>query len=247
MVRSVFLLAAVTLIQHSVAEQEVPGNLVKTRRAFADYANFCEATGHYVQCDSCSSYVVCLAGLQSNSGCPANKPFCNNNKCSAFPDYRACPVSSLNCTGTGFYPDPKACQFFHYCQAVGNQSDVYECPGNYVFNPETALCRRATNESSCFIVHCDPNKILQRFGNSTKYFAYCREQEILMAKCDDFNVFNGSRCVFECPKEGLFAHPDPARYYSCYFVGEQLVAQQVYCPYNRVFDSSRGVCRVPNA
>ncbi|EDS39894.1 conserved hypothetical protein [Culex quinquefasciatus] len=242
MLRTVFLLLVVTLIQHTVAGQDLPGKLVKSRRSFATrFPEVCNPTGHYVQCNSCSSYMVCLSGMQTSGPCPAEKPFCNNNACSATPDYSACPVPSLNCTGSGYYPDPKACQFYHYCDGNGANSDVYECPRNYVFNPVTTLCRQNV-DIRCDSVQCDPDKILQRYGNSDNYFVFCRDQEILMAKCDDFHVFNGTSCEFLCVHEGRYPHPDSSRYYQCYFFESKLVSQEMTCPLNKVYDARRGVC-----
>lgn len=186
--------------------------------------------------------MVCLAGMQSDRKCPKNRPFCNNNECSANPDFRTCPVPSIHCTGVGFYPDPKACQFYHYCPTDGLQSDVYECPQNYYFNPDSNLCSRNGDEPTCTTIHCDPDRILQRYGNSTRYFAFCGDEEILMAKCDSNHVFTGTGCVFQCPWEGLWAHPVRTKYYSCYYSGTNLVAQELSCPSNRVFNSGKRVC-----
>lgn len=63
-----------------------------------------------------------------------------------------------------------------------------------------------------------------------------------MMKCDTNNVFNGSECEFQCPKEGKFAHPDSAKFYDCVYSGTKLMANVISCPKDKVFNANVGIC-----
>ncbi|KAL1400652.1 hypothetical protein pipiens_007253 [Culex pipiens pipiens] len=182
--------------------------------------------------------MVCIQGDMTKKACPLDKPYCNKNVCSTtISSEYGCTPEPLKCTGIGFYPDPKACQFYHYCEAVGEPSTAYDCQPNNVFNAATHMCKQKKLAGDCVTVTCDPGKIFQTYGTSKTYFAYCSGSEIEMLKCDTNYVFNRSGCVFQCPKEGNFAHHDPKKFYECVYSGTELVAMEISCPGGKEFDA----------
>ncbi|XP_039435164.1 uncharacterized protein LOC120417279 [Culex pipiens pallens] len=137
-------------------------------------------------------------------------------------------------------------QGYHYCEAVGEPSTAYDCQPNNVFNAATHMCKQKKLAADCVTVTCDPGKIFQAYGTSKTYFAFCSGSEIEMLKCDTNYAFNGSGCVFQCPKEGNFAHHDPKKFYECVYSGTKLVAMEIPCPGGKYFDAVIGICLTPS-
>ncbi|XP_038111333.1 uncharacterized protein LOC6047124 isoform X1 [Culex quinquefasciatus] len=248
------LIVALVVLQQSISAVEFPRIAVKSPFSITTFSSkfpqTCDPVGIYTVCTTCSSTMVCIQGDMTRKACPLDKPYCNNNVCSTtISSEYGCTPDPLKCTGIGFYPDPKACQFYHYCEAVGDPSTVYDCQPNNVFNAATLMCKQRKLATDCVTVTCDPGKIFQSYGTSKTYFAFCSGSPvgIEMLKCDTNYVFNGSGCVFQCPKEGNFAHHNPEKFYECVYSGTKLVAMEISCPEGKEFDAVIGICLTPSA
>ncbi|XP_062555445.1 uncharacterized protein LOC134220403 [Armigeres subalbatus] len=252
------VLGVFALLQLST-QQEVPGVLLKgnqtagKRASVSENPETCDGSRMFSTCSGCESVSVCLGDTMDWRYCPyinSEKPFCNNGECSATPGYDDCPYS-LSCNGEGYYPDPRTCDTYHYCEGKYQASSVYKCPTNYVFNPETNFCKRKQKEADCMKVTCNPDEIFSRYGTSNRFFGYCRypgmgpfSYDVSIYKCPDGTIFDGKTCSFECPAEGRFPDASDNRgYYECYFLeDEKLTAVYQQCPSGRVFDAKLGSC-----
>ncbi|XP_001662772.2 uncharacterized protein LOC5576618 [Aedes aegypti] len=254
------ILLVCALIQLSTAAVEVPGKLLKSSSegSFVAFAAAteptCDLVSVYTTCKDCNNVLVCLGSTQSTKNCTAatpSTPFCVNGACSASYDSASgCTPSGVTCTGVGFYPDPKVCQIYHYCEGVDQESSVYECPPNYVYNAETTLCKQKIYAADCVTVKCDPNKIFVSYGTSKKYYAFCQfendvAKSIQVLKCPDNCNFDGNSCLFKCPGTGNYAHMDPAKYYQCYYSGAVLTFTTQTCPSGKNYDKDLRVCVTP--
>ncbi|KXJ83659.1 hypothetical protein RP20_CCG003601 [Aedes albopictus] len=180
-----------------------------------------------------------------------DKPYCNNGECSTTPEFiENCPYIFKYCIGSGYYPDPYSCDIYHFCEEKDTASSVYKCPKNYVFNPETNLCKRQLQESDCMKVECSPGVTFSAYGTSKRFFGYCRyssgpypyEKEI--HRCPEGTEFTGKKCAFQCPAEGRFANTSNERgYYECYYSDdEELVAVSQMCPADKVYSAELSTC-----
>lgn len=213
----------------------------------------CSATAFDVGCANCTMLKVCLASLgEVDVNCPdtPEKPFCASGACSATPDPSAnCAATSITCTGVGIYPDPSNCQVYHNCLEVGvDNSDPYICPTDYVFNAATGLCRRKRNAADCVQIKCPAGIGFGTYGTSKTYYAFCyftatNTRAIAVFKCSDGATFDGSKCVYQCKKEGMFPNTtDLSSYYQCYIVGGKFEAVLQACPSGKNFDATKKVC-----
>lgn len=148
--------------------------------------------------------------------------------------------------------DPFNCAIYHYCEKALEPSSIYQCPPKYVYNPATHMCRQATKNTDCVTVDCDVDELFAPYGNSKTYYAYCQYDgtdvaNIYMFKCVDYAKFQGTGCVFVCPREGNFAHPDPRKYYQCYYSRSKLIFSEKRCSSGRFFDNTLKICVVPPA
>ncbi|XP_019526432.2 uncharacterized protein LOC109398504 [Aedes albopictus] len=256
--RVVLLVCA--LVQLSTAAVEVPGRLVKSSSAvsFSSFAAAteptCDGFSVYTVCSDCNNVLVCLGSTNSKKNCTATSPttpYCVNGACSASYDSAGeCTPSGVTCTGVGFFPDPKVCQNYHYCEAVGEESSVYECPPNYVYNAETTLCKQKVYATDCVTVKCDESKVFVAYGTSKKYYAFCQfansvATSIQVLMCPDGYSFDGSNCVFKCPGAGNYGHMDPKKYFQCYYSGSQLIYTIQSCPSGKNYDKDLRVCTTP--
>ncbi|XP_062555447.1 uncharacterized protein LOC134220405 [Armigeres subalbatus] len=245
------------LIQLSTAAVEVPGALLKSSSVAtfaavaAAVAPTCDKVSVYSTCNDCNEVLICLGASEDTRDCSVTSPstpYCSNGACSAMPDSSAdCLPDGIVCTGVGFFPDPKNCQLYHYCEKVSDKSSVYECPPNYVYNAETSLCKQSSQAKDCITIQCDLSKIFVSYGTSKKYYAFCQYdgttvKSISILKCGDNSSFDGTTCVFKCPAAGNYAHADPSKYYQCYSSGGQLVYTVQSCTTGKNFDQSLKVC-----
>ncbi|XP_065090574.1 uncharacterized protein LOC135711633 [Ochlerotatus camptorhynchus] len=249
----VLLFAA--LLSLSVAQLEVPGRLVSraSSRSISPFAftTTCDGVNVYSSCSDCNNVLVCLGSASDEKNCMVTSPstpFCVNGACSAKPDIsEKCSLPSLTCTGVGFYPDPNNCQIYHYCEGIDQDSSVHECPPNFVYNAATHMCKQKINAADCATVQCDQNKIFSSYGTSKQYFAYCQYTadvvtSISMLQCAPYSNFDGTSCVFTCPKAGNFQHSDASKYYQCYLSGAKFVYLVQTCTAGTNFDQEQQVC-----
>ncbi|XP_055532646.1 uncharacterized protein LOC129722865 [Wyeomyia smithii] len=219
---------------------------------------FCGQTNKVTVCANCTHIAVCV-GSNSPRSCPNSRPYCNTlgegDACLATPDplYNECShsPSGITCTSRGFFPDPIDCQKYHICASNSGTSDVYHCPDGYMFNLDTLVCERKTENSTCFRVNCSSDTVLIPYAGSRQLYAYCdfsRNKEtptIHMFRCPNMAEFDGHFCRFRCPSEGRFANSnDPTMYYECTRSGpeQSLVGQLTRCRKNRLFNRTIKQC-----
>ncbi|EAT35176.1 AAEL012641-PA [Aedes aegypti] len=165
------------------------------------------------------------------------------------------PNTAILCTGFGIYPDPYDCSRYHYCPAAGEESWDQLCPPNYGFTYKSAAlsstfpCKLIIFPSDCTAVDCSTASIFKPFDSSKLHYAYCYTEEvsrhptISVFKCSEGATFDGSTCVFNCLREGLFANTvAPTTYYQCYRSGLRLVSKLVSCPAGKQFVESLKTC-----
>lgn len=254
------LVLVISVLLQLSSQQEVPGVLQKRsqqggkRTVFSANNETCDGTRMFSTCGSCDAVNVCLGSSMDWRYCRSltpDKPYCNNGECSATPSYNEYCPPSLYCTGTGYYPDPTTCNIYHYCEGKYFTSSVYMCPKNYVFNPETNLCKRKQQEGDCMKVTCRPEEIFSAYGTSKRFFGYCRyggqgpyPYETEIYRCPEGTEFNGKTCSFQCPDEGRFPdNANPRGYYECYYSdSDELIANSQICPSDRVYDAKLFTC-----
>ncbi|XP_065090527.1 uncharacterized protein LOC135711580 [Ochlerotatus camptorhynchus] len=249
----VLLFAA--LLSLSVAQLEVPGKLIRSSSYQSisplAFTLMCDGVSVYSSCSDCNNVLVCLGSASAEKNCKVaspSTPFCVDGACSATPNTAdGCFPPSLTCTGVGFYPDPSNCQIYHYCEGIDQDSSVYECAPNYVYNAATNLCKQKVYAADCVTVQCDQRKVFSNYGTSKQYFAYCEftadvVTSISMLQCAPYSNFDGTSCVFTCPKAGNFQHSDATKYYQCYLSGGKFVYLVQSCTTGKNFDQERQVC-----
>ncbi|XP_053683582.1 uncharacterized protein LOC128733803 [Sabethes cyaneus] len=215
----------------------------------------CTGTSFATGCTDCKTLKICL-GTQTlvDLSCdtiPAT-PFCTDGSCSATPSVSdICPVTAISCTGVGLYPDPLNCQVYHNCvQAGTSNSDPYVCPTDYVFDAATGVCKQKRTAADCVQVQCPTGGVgFGTYGTSKTYYAFCYKQAttnvqvIALLKCSDGATFDGSKCVYQCKKEGSFPNTaDPSSYYQCYMVSGKFKVDLKTCPTGKKFDSTKNAC-----
>nr|XP_019535198.2 uncharacterized protein LOC109406557 [Aedes albopictus] len=239
--------------------QEVPGSLVPSSNlnpTVTGSGTTCDGRNYYTTCSDCTTVLSCIGPSSDARSCQSvspGKPFCDDGTCSANrPINGNCQISSFTCTSAGYFPDPSNCGIYHYCGQALEPASTYQCPPKYVYNAASHMCRQRTQNSNCVTVKCNRNALFVPYGNSKTYFAYCQYDDaansvinVFMFKCVDYATFDGSGCVFICPTQGSFAHPDPRKYYQCYYSQSKLVYSVKQCSKGKVFDNSSKVCVTP--
>lgn len=225
-----------------------------------------------VLCVGCRTVKICVGLPEPNNPtqlCPTESPYCHSETgaCSFIPDNSQADCSIVSppsspllfyCMGEGFYPDPYSCSSYYYCEGESAPGDLYQCPPGYKYNSKARLCQRIP-------AHCKPElcgeldcthtaATFKPYPLDDKYYFYCEYDSndptaaprILMIACDDGASFdqNLSRCVFRCPREGLFAKSSNRnKYYQCYRANRRLVYAELSCPVpTQVFDDVKKVC-----
>ncbi|EDS39886.1 conserved hypothetical protein [Culex quinquefasciatus] len=255
------LIAALT--PSSPVQAETSGTLLNVSRSSTDLASSssarafpseCDGSAYYATCSSCSELMVCLGPFRDVRSCAESdpsKPFCVNGACTGEAVFNEdCPAPVMTCTGKGFFPDAYLCDLYHYCHAEGQQSDVYQCPPNYVFNVNTNQCKQRTKDADCVRVQCDPKKIFVSYGSSKSHYAFCSSDGVVMLKCPAGANFDGFlSCVFQCTKEGNYADDsDPSKFYQCYTnSAKKLTAIARECSGGKVFSEKEGFCVKPES
>ncbi|KAL1394491.1 hypothetical protein pipiens_011916 [Culex pipiens pipiens] len=253
------LVVFVALVQLSQIRADFPGyRLNRTVSAIKKSVEPCDGLGHYSTCTSCDTVQVCLGTEVTSRHCGSlspDKPYCNNGQCSGVPTFEgACQPQPIWCSDEGFFPDPFVCQMFHYCQKGGFPSEVYQCPGDSVFNPDTLECRKRENDAQCMVINCKANEVFSKYGTSERFFGYCAMQvgyatAVRVFRCAEGTKFDGQKCVYDCTTEGRFA--DVRSQYIWYECvrneAGQLESITNKCPWGRVVDINLGVCIPWNA
>ncbi|EAT32461.1 AAEL012643-PA [Aedes aegypti] len=229
----------------------------------------CDGTRPVI-CTGCRTMKICVGLPEPNNPtqlCRTETPFCDSETgaCSTLPDTSHAECSKVEppnvsplfyCTGKGFYPDPYSCSSYYYCEGESVPGDRYQCPPGYKYNSKAKLCHRVP-------IHCKPElceelsceqtaATFKPYPLDSKYYYYCQYDEsdptprILMLACDDGASFdqNLSRCVFRCPREGLFAKSSNRnKYFQCYRANRKFVYAELSCPIPaQVFDDVKKVC-----
>ncbi|XP_058463023.1 uncharacterized protein LOC131437585 [Malaya genurostris] len=211
-------------------------------------------------CTACKAAQVCLGTENvADVDCtvtPAT-PYCNKDQCSSVPAEGCQPdaqVEKFICTAEGFFPDPKQCGNYHYCEKANAISDLYNCPTGYVYNPVTGLCKRNSSASDCVVIKCPSASGYGSYGTNKTLYAYCRYAgtpavltQTIVFKCAPNSAFDGSTCVYQCSKEGKFENTvNKSTYYECSILGGKWVSTLNNCPTNKKFDPTKQVCVTQN-
>ncbi|XP_065090573.1 uncharacterized protein LOC135711632 [Ochlerotatus camptorhynchus] len=250
------LLLVIVLFQlHSAEQAEVPGTLIASQAAQPSSLSIesCDGSRVFSSCSGCYDVTICLGNTTEYRACQyqtPDTPFCNNGECTAEGSVSSnCPPPHFTCTGVGFYPDPRFCQFYHYCDGQSSMPQTYQCPSGYAFNPESTLCKSKLTADDCPNVKCNLNTIFTRYGSSKKYYACCMYSggmtlyDTRIYRCSEGTEFDGKTCVYKCTKEGRFGDSANLRvYYECIDSGSELVAYTNLCTDGKIFNSTISVC-----
>ncbi|XP_039432197.1 uncharacterized protein LOC120414933 [Culex pipiens pallens] len=247
----------------------VPGTLRETSRQTAARYTIkdCDATRSST-CTDCGKIKLCLSTDDTKNpiqDCPANIPYCSMSTtvtgavCQKIPDptvAECAPAkSTFTCTGVGFYPNLKSCQLYHYCSALGAVADDYECPGGYRFSSKANGCALSSVACPTFTCKLDnPDAVYQAYPADTQYYVYCSYDRTksppsflgaYVLSCGQGAAYNPAtdRCVFTCPKEGLFVDSaNPRQYYQCYYLNGALVPRDMVCAATQKFSPADNRC-----
>ncbi|XP_058466427.1 cell death abnormality protein 1-like [Malaya genurostris] len=220
----------------------------------------CENNNFGAGCTECQKGSLCLGSEQPvevDCTLTSGTPYCNKDQCSAVP-LEVCEanarVEKFICTAEGFFPDPKQCENYHYCEDANAASDIYNCPSGYVYNPVTGACKLKSSASDCVVIKCPSASGYGTYGTNRTLYAYCVYtrtpvvlSQTILFKCAPNTAFDGSACVYQCTKEGNFENSaDMSTYYQCSISGEGWLSQLLNCPSGKKFDATKQICLVPN-
>ncbi|XP_058464958.1 uncharacterized protein LOC131438744 [Malaya genurostris] len=259
-----FAILVAVALQASLASADIRGIRVASLPMAAPMAaptfTFACANNNFgAGCTECAKGKLCLGTAEAadvDCTLTPSTPYCNAGQCSATA-VDGCATTtaaaSITCTSDGIFPDSKLCGVYHACEKANSQSDLYNCPAGYVFNPLTALCKKSSSAADCLTIKCPAASGFGTYGTSKTYYAYCLYSgspvaltQTIMFKCPTNTLFDGTQCAYTCTKEGNFANSvDKTTYYQCSISGGKWVATLVSCPSGKQFDSTKQICVTP--
>ncbi|ROT74835.1 thrombospondin [Penaeus vannamei] len=117
----------------------------------------CERSGMFAIASNCSQYYTCIASkdgwIQKALSCDT-PDFMYNEASGSCEDPCSWDEGAFSCQAEGRFPDPRDCQRFFECIAVGDGFRVFsrECPAGYHWDSISqgvGLCTKTTDGSSC--------------------------------------------------------------------------------------------------
>lgn len=219
-------------------------------------------------CTDCSTIKICISSDESKDAdnpqqaCPASAPHCAMSQtgavCQKTPDSSVedCSAASsdFTCTGPGFYPDTSSCQQYHDCSDASAEPVTYYCPDGTRFSSKFIACEQYTGSCPKVCNQTDSETIFSAFPGDSQYYTYCKfdttqtppklEKAYVFA-CGEEATFDAKlgKCVFKCPKVGLFANTaNPKRYFSCISLSGKLTYLEMACGAKMTFDSKAKRC-----
>lgn len=215
--------------------------------------------------DGCSTLISCAMNNKvplTQTTCATNnpdKPYCNKGatSCSATPlesdeTCKTAVKSSFICTDTGYFPDPKNCSRYIYCEE-DSTAIPYTCPYYYVYNSKSNNCKLYTRASDCPTLSCAyvtpfPGYVL--YAPQPSFYGLCvnATHVPIMFRCNDVDneaySISAGECQYQCKADGNY--PDItncAKYIQCYRYGYTAIADHKDCPPGTIFDAVKGNCK----
>ncbi|XP_047495469.1 uncharacterized protein LOC125043406 [Penaeus chinensis] len=117
----------------------------------------CERSGMFAIASNCSQYYTCIASkdgwIQKALSCETPN-FMYNEASGNCEDPCGWNDGEFSCEAEGRFPDPRDCQRFFECIAIGDGYRVFsrECPAGYQWESEgqgVGICTKAVGDSSC--------------------------------------------------------------------------------------------------
>ena len=178
---------------------------------------------------------MCLNGQEiASQNCGSAAPNCvqkaTGDYCSPTVDGKFCEATAeqFSCTAVGVFPDPKVCQEYHHCMAIGSKSFRYKCPPGYVFQSDYDdleddgnYCMHGMSHYDCAKVHCSmkfEDGIHSVYGAFDAEMNEMREQRKYYGLCSNSNGVN-QILMFKCSKGahlGYDSHGEYRRAECCY-------------------------------
>lgn len=213
--------------------------------------------------DDCQTRITCMGDSTPYSvvKCKSPTPYCVDDRCTDTPDpddYECEEVlvgPQYRCsTRESYFPDPKNCSQYFYCNDMLESSAMY-CPRGYVYDAKTNKCKWSTQPSDCSTIYCgNKNDEFVSYPGHPFFYGFCANSvnlnEIIMFKCDYKNfeyIDSKQKCDFQCTDDGKFLDPndcDCDYFFECYrdFNTFKLKYDRKKCPTGLVFNKRKQQC-----
>ncbi|XP_064079291.1 uncharacterized protein LOC135196416 [Macrobrachium nipponense] len=189
------------------------------------FSSFCSEKVNGFFCADCKTVVNCINGVAFTEDCSSL------NTCSERTDFGGAvcyPTPDEKCAcsaANSFSIDAYSKQAFFFCRAAGADPDIYQCPEDMEFDPETKQCKNTDGfppctETGVFAFHADCNRYYTCIASQNGWI----QKPLLCDINTMYNEITGAcedPCSWEtgqftCPQNGRF--PDPLScdsYYQC--------------------------------
>lgn len=201
-----------------------------------------------MKCNTCTTTLVCNGATElGNSTCTGNNAFCDPVTNSCVKDKPAsCDAAGTDfkCPDEGFFPDPKNCQLYYFCDEA-KTAELWECPPKYVYDALKGFCKRQVYTADCVTIKCTAANTFVVHKVNPNFYAFCDSTLTPnLFKCPKNQQFN-SGCKYICKSEGYFEGSTKSQAFHCSKSGVNWVQKIYDCPVGYEYNASFNCVKSP--
>ncbi|KAK7068945.1 hypothetical protein SK128_006017 [Halocaridina rubra] len=208
--------------------------------------SLCNTIQYGFVCADCKTTVNCVEGVAYIDACGAGEMCAEKSEFNGAVCYPNQPESCTCTKEQTFRIDHYNPKMFFYCNTVGDEPDLYQCPDGRIFDEGIGQCTNGLG-----LPECQTKGHFALQSDCSRYYTCIEHKHGWMQKpftCNDSFMFNEftSQCedpctwnsgMFTCQKEGRF--PDPlscAHYYECVQQDQSFRQYRRQCPSGTEWD-----------